>query len=155
AELRDRNRVSTNPRLLRIDLCQQDRDSGPGRSFVWIASIVPITFLRWIRAPHTPFSDQRNCQTAGPSLRLTIARLPRCIVILLRHGLAHEKLHASAATGVSGSHHSELLCGGSVLGRNPETQSDAQCDNFRIADHPGVTVPWLESKCRLRLCMLW
>ncbi len=37
AELRDGNRVSTNPRLLRIDLCQQDRDNGTGRSFVWIA----------------------------------------------------------------------------------------------------------------------
>jgi len=41
-------------------------------------------------APYRPFSEQRNCQTAGPSLRLTIARLPRCIVILLRHGLAQE-----------------------------------------------------------------
>src|SRR5215470_5646606 len=36
AELRDRSRGSTNPRLLRIDLCQQDRDSGTGRRFVWI-----------------------------------------------------------------------------------------------------------------------
>jgi hypothetical protein len=37
AELCDRNRASTNPRLLRIDLCQQDSDSGTGSSFVWIA----------------------------------------------------------------------------------------------------------------------
>lgn len=33
---------------------------------------------------------------AGPSLRMTIARLPRCIV-LPRHGLAQENLQASAA----------------------------------------------------------
>src|SRR5467141_1064119 len=41
------------------------------------------------------FSDQRNCQTSGPSLRLTNARLPRCIVILLRHSLAQKNLRIS------------------------------------------------------------
>jgi len=59
--------------------------------------MVSITLFRWTRAPNKPFSDQRNCRTAGPSLRLTIARLPRCIVIHLRHGLAQENLQASAA----------------------------------------------------------
>jgi hypothetical protein len=37
AELCDRNRAIMNPRLLRIDLCQQDSDSRTGGSFVWIA----------------------------------------------------------------------------------------------------------------------
>jgi hypothetical protein len=43
---------------------------------------------------------------------MTIERLPRCIVILLRHGLAQENLHASAAIRVCKSGQSELLCGG-------------------------------------------
>src|SRR6266404_1567296 len=88
----------------------------------------PITLFRWIRAPHKPFSDQRNCQTAGPSLRMTIARLPRCIVILLRHGLAQENLQALRAKRRGGPSRSELLCGGNVV---PLKRSGA--DNFRLA----------------------
>src|ERR1700723_2399353 len=83
----------------------------------------PLTLFRWIRAPHKPFSDQRNSQTAGPSLRMTIARLPRCIVILLRHGLAQENLQAlRAKRGGCGPSRSELLCGGNIVG--------ARLDNF-------------------------
>lgn len=94
AEMCDRNRASMNPRLLRIDLCQQDCDSRTGSSFVWIAINGANYPLPLDTRSTQPFSDQRNCQTAGPSLRLTIARLPRCIVILLRHGLAQENLQA-------------------------------------------------------------
>src|SRR5579859_4542631 len=47
------------------------------------SSIVPITLLRYMRFPLGPFSDQRNCQTSGPTRRDLVVRLPCCIVILL------------------------------------------------------------------------
>jgi len=47
------------------------------------SSIVPITLFRYMRFPSGPFSDQRNCQTSGPSRRGLVVRLPCCIVILL------------------------------------------------------------------------
>ena len=40
-------------------------------------------------------AKQRHCQTSGPSLRLTNARFPRCIVILRRHSLAQKNLRIS------------------------------------------------------------
>src|SRR5258708_32780428 len=43
------------------------------------SSIVPITLLRYMRFPLGPFSDQRNCQTSGPSRRDLVVRLPCCI----------------------------------------------------------------------------
>src|SRR5258708_4157816 len=43
------------------------------------SSIVPITLFRYMRFPLGPFSDQRNCQTSGPSRRGLIVRLPCCI----------------------------------------------------------------------------
>jgi hypothetical protein len=39
--------------------------------------------------------SRASCQTSGPSLRLTNARLPRCIVILPRHSLAQKNLRIS------------------------------------------------------------
>jgi hypothetical protein len=55
------------------------------------------TFTRIALDPSSTqiFSDPRNYHRTGPSLRLTIATLSRCIVILLRHRLAQENLHAS------------------------------------------------------------
>src|SRR6267154_2976624 len=63
---------------------------------------------------------------------MTIARLPRCIVILLRHGLAQENLHASAAIRVCKSGQSELLCGGNV--NSPHGQ--------------GVITSWLPTRTK-------
>jgi hypothetical protein len=40
--------------------------------------------------PHL-FSDQRNCQTSGPLLRLIRFRLPCCIVVLLHRGCGEEE----------------------------------------------------------------
>ena len=57
-----------------VDLIDQ-QSSGPEAHLVY-------TFFRWTRAPCKSFSDQRNCGTAGPSLRLTNARLPCCILSL-------------------------------------------------------------------------
>jgi hypothetical protein len=39
--------------------------------------------------------SRASCQTSGPSLRLTNARLPCCIVILPRHSLAQKNLRIS------------------------------------------------------------
>src|SRR6266567_5198898 len=38
-----------------------------------------MTLLRYKRFPLGPFSDQRNCQTSGPSRRDLVVRLPCCI----------------------------------------------------------------------------
>src|SRR6516225_9939838 len=94
-----------------------------------------MTRFRWTRAPCKSFSDHRNCQTAGPSLRLTIARLPCCIVILLRRGLAQENLHALAARQKFGCR-SELLCGGKVLSRR-ELGIIPSCQNARFTKVAG------------------
>ena len=68
-------------------------------------------------------------------MRLTLARLPCCIVILLRHSLAQENLHASdsgdAAAGVNCFAAAML-----VLVRHPG-------DNFRVADDPPAMGPEL------------
>src|SRR5215471_13187683 len=45
-------------------------------------STVPIIFLWYIRLPLGSVSDQRNCQTAEPRLRLIRSRHPRCILVL-------------------------------------------------------------------------
>ena len=71
-----------------------------------------------------------------PPLRLTIARLPCCIVILLRHSLAQKNLLTSDDSIIRGGElPTELLCGLAmlVLGRKLFLG-----ENFRVADRPRV-----------------
>jgi hypothetical protein len=71
---------------------------------------------------------------AKSSLRLTIARLPRCIVILLHHSLAQKNFHASDSRTMRREElPSDVLCGGSSL----QGGAEASGCNFRV-DDPGV-----------------
>src|ERR1700730_5408542 len=86
-----------------------------------------MTRFRLTRTPCKFFSDDRNCQTLSASLRLTIARLPRCIVILPRQCLAQENLHISAAR----------RCESIALRRQRYFVARPDDDNFRFARHPS------------------
>src|SRR5712672_394179 len=96
AELRDRNRAAANPGFPRIKLCQDNGHRGTGRSPVRVALN---------RANHSFPLDTSSMQILlgpaklpdiGPLFATTNAKLPRCIVILLRHSLAQKNLQASA-----------------------------------------------------------
>jgi hypothetical protein len=87
--------------------------------------------------PCKSFSDQRNCQTAGPSLRLPNARLPHCIVILLRHSFWRTSIFIHrTAEPEAGAAASELLCGG-----------DAPCSPTFLGITSGL--PTIPSGCKI------
>jgi hypothetical protein len=74
------------------------------------------SLFRWTRVPCKSFSDQRNCHTASPSLRLTNTRLTCCILSLRDRSCGargFSRITGNQGRRVSG-HLGELLCVGNA-----------------------------------------